>query len=285
MAAATDLRRLQRHDRPPGPTGSACWRRVVGGLVLGAVVERCVMRFVGRQLAAQRGDRRPRPGAGDPVGARHHLRQRVTARWRSRSAAARFASAAWPLLSRYDLFVFAAVLVLMVGLGAAVHADRPRAEDAGAAFAPDISRLLGVPVGRMLTLGWALAAAVGALAALLVVPTELGAATRTRRTWSSSTPFTAAVVGGLDSPGGAVVGGLVVGLVLSYVSGYFGADIVAPIVDPGAAGRRCCWSAPPGCSPPRDGQAGVTMTSYLRRPHAAPHRACWRSPPVRRCSR
>jgi branched-chain amino acid transport system permease protein len=34
--------------------------------------------------------------------------------------------------------------------------------------------------------------------------------------------FTAAVVGGLDSPAGAVVGGLVVGLVLSYVGGYLG---------------------------------------------------------------
>jgi branched-chain amino acid transport system permease protein len=33
------------------------------------------------------------------------------------------------------------------------------------------------------------------------------------------------VVGGLDSPLGAVVGGLVVGLVLSYVGGYVGDDI------------------------------------------------------------
>jgi branched-chain amino acid transport system permease protein len=32
--------------------------------------------------------------------------------------------------------------------------------------------------------------------------------------------FTAAVIGGLDSPVGAVIGGLVVGLVLSYVGGY-----------------------------------------------------------------
>jgi branched-chain amino acid transport system permease protein len=36
--------------------------------------------------------------------------------------------------------------------------------------------------------------------------------------------FTAAVVGGLDSPVGAVVGGLVVGLVLSYVGGYLGSS-------------------------------------------------------------
>jgi branched-chain amino acid transport system permease protein len=39
--------------------------------------------------------------------------------------------------------------------------------------------------------------------------------------------FVAAVLGGLDSPGGAVVGGLTIGLLLSYVSGYLGSELVA----------------------------------------------------------
>ncbi|MGH2883685.1 MAG: branched-chain amino acid ABC transporter permease, partial [Solirubrobacteraceae bacterium] len=38
--------------------------------------------------------------------------------------------------------------------------------------------------------------------------------------------FVAAVLGGLDSPPGAVVGGLVLGLALSYVSGYEGSSLV-----------------------------------------------------------
>ncbi|MFD1051851.1 branched-chain amino acid ABC transporter permease, partial [Kibdelosporangium lantanae] len=38
--------------------------------------------------------------------------------------------------------------------------------------------------------------------------------------------FTAAVIDQLDSPPGAVIGGLVLGLALSYVSGYLGSDIV-----------------------------------------------------------
>jgi branched-chain amino acid transport system permease protein len=38
--------------------------------------------------------------------------------------------------------------------------------------------------------------------------------------------FTAAVLGGLDSPLGAVVGGVILGLSLSYVSGYAGSALV-----------------------------------------------------------
>ncbi|HVI37692.1 MAG TPA: branched-chain amino acid ABC transporter permease, partial [Gaiellales bacterium] len=95
-----------------------------------------------------------------------------------------------------------------------------------AAFAPEVARTLGVRVGLMLTVGWGLAGITGALAAMLVIPTGLGL-------FPSAMDgvfvlgFTGAVVGGLDSPTGAVVGGMVTGLVLSYASGYIGSDITA----------------------------------------------------------
>jgi branched-chain amino acid transport system permease protein len=95
-----------------------------------------------------------------------------------------------------------------------------------AAFAPEVARLLGVRVTRMFTVGWALAAVAGALAGVLVAPSVfLGP--------NSFDPilvggFVAAVLGGLDSPPGAVIGGLVLGLALSYVSGYEGAAL-APL--------------------------------------------------------
>jgi branched-chain amino acid transport system permease protein len=38
--------------------------------------------------------------------------------------------------------------------------------------------------------------------------------------------FTAAVIGGLDSPVGAVVGGLILGVALNYVGGYLGSNLV-----------------------------------------------------------
>jgi branched-chain amino acid transport system permease protein len=93
-----------------------------------------------------------------------------------------------------------------------------------AAFAPEVARLLGVRVGRMLTLGWGLAAATGALAGVLVAPSVFLGPNNFDPILISG--FVAAVLGGLDSPPGAVVGGLILGLALSYVSGYEGSSLV-----------------------------------------------------------
>lgn len=128
------------------------------------------------------------------------------------------------VLSPYDLFVFATIAVVVSGLGWMFARTSIGLRMRAAAFAPEVSRLLGVNVGGMLTLGWALASGVGALAAMLVIPTELGLHPHAMDLVFVSA-FTAAVVGGLDSPPGAVVGGLAVGLLLSYVSGYAGSDL------------------------------------------------------------
>jgi branched-chain amino acid transport system permease protein len=94
------------------------------------------------------------------------------------------------------------------------------------AFNPDVARLLGVRTGRVLTLGWALAGAFGALAGVLVSPTTFLYPNSTDLIFVLG--FTAAVIGGLESPLGAVIGGLVLGVLLNYVSGYLGSDLVDP---------------------------------------------------------
>jgi branched-chain amino acid transport system permease protein len=94
-----------------------------------------------------------------------------------------------------------------------------------AAFNQEVSRLLGVRVGRMLTLGWALAAGVGSLSGLLIAGGSLVFPAYMDAVIVYG--FVAAVLGGLDSPAGAVVGGLTIGLLLSYVSGYLGSELVA----------------------------------------------------------
>jgi branched-chain amino acid transport system permease protein len=129
------------------------------------------------------------------------------------------------LFSNEDIFTVGSVLGVMVLFAALFTRTDLGLRMRAAAYAPEVARLLGVRVGRMLTLGWALAGVVGALAALLVIPTGLGL-------YPSAIDgvfvlgFTGAVVGGLDSPVGAVVGGVATGLVLTYASGYIGVNFV-----------------------------------------------------------
>jgi branched-chain amino acid transport system permease protein len=92
-----------------------------------------------------------------------------------------------------------------------------------AAFAPEVSRLLGISVGRLLTLGWALAALVGALSGVLIAPVVLLSPNFMDAVLVFG--FTAAILGGLDSPIGAVVGGIGIGLALSYIGGYLSPDV------------------------------------------------------------
>jgi branched-chain amino acid transport system permease protein len=128
------------------------------------------------------------------------------------------------LFTPNDTFIVLVVVGVAVGLGLLFRFTPLGLQMRAAAFAPEMARLLGVRVGRMLTVGWALAAVAGALAGVLVAPDVfLGP--------NSFDPiliggFVAAVMGGLDSPPGALVGGLILGLALSYVSGYEGSSLV-----------------------------------------------------------
>ena len=80
-----------------------------------------------------------------------------------------------------------------------------------------------LPWGLMLRYGVAMALG-GALAGLLVIPTGLGLYPQAMNA-VFVLGFTAAVVGGLDSAVGAVVGGLATGLILSFATGYLGSEL------------------------------------------------------------
>jgi branched-chain amino acid transport system permease protein len=125
----------------------------------------------------------------------------------------------------FDVFTVVAVLAVAAGLFLLFRRTDVGLKLRAAAFAPTVARLQGVRVSRMLTLGWALAAAAGSLAGVLIAPSVFVGP----NTFDAITifGFTAAVLGGLDSPAGALVGGLVLGLALSYVSGYAGSSLVA----------------------------------------------------------
>ena len=126
-------------------------------------------------------------------------------------------------LSPFALFTLGSVLGTAVLLGLFFRLTKLGLWMRASAFHPEMARLLGIRVGRMLTLGWALAALVGSLAGLLVAPTLLLYPTNMDQVLVLG--FTGAVLAGLESPAGAVVGGLVIGLALSYVGGYLGSDL------------------------------------------------------------
>jgi len=92
---------------------------------------------------------------------------------------------------------------------------------------PLASRLMGINVGRMLMLGWALATMVGAVGGILVAPIlSLDLVTMLRVILFA---FAAAVLGGLDSPPGAIVGGVIIGVVQNLASTYsFGPVFFGP---------------------------------------------------------
>jgi len=125
--------------------------------------------------------------------------------------------------SGFDLFTLVSVLVVMGLLLLLFQRTDLGLRMRAAAFNAEVARLLGIRVGRMLTLGWALASLVGALAGLLIAPSLLLYPTYMDQVLVFG--FTGAILGGLDSPPGAVVGGLVMGFALSYVGGYFGSDL------------------------------------------------------------
>jgi branched-chain amino acid transport system permease protein len=87
-----------------------------------------------------------------------------------------------------------------------------------ASLYPEASRLLGVRTSWMLAFGWGLAAAVGAVAGMLIAPVVYLDPNFMQPVLLFA--FAAAVLGGIESPVGAVVGGLLVGVLLAVLGTY-----------------------------------------------------------------
>lgn len=83
---------------------------------------------------------------------------------------------------------------------------------------PTVARLMGVPVRRVYVFAWIAAGALAGLAAALLAP-AFGGLTPFAMTRFALRALAGAVIGGLDSIGGAIVGSLLVGLVESLVGG------------------------------------------------------------------
>lgn len=197
---------------------------LLSGLVLGAVVERFVVRFVSGKSEVN--------AVILTLGLFIvlHALAAIIFGSRYRSFPAPFGLRGFQVgdttiaLTGFGVFTILAVGVVMVGLVLLFRGTDLGLRMRASAFNQEVSRLLGVKVGRMLTLGWALAALVGSLSGLLIAGGGL-----VHPSYMDGVVvygFVAAVLGGLDSPVGAVVGGVLLGLSLSLVSGYVGSELV-----------------------------------------------------------
>jgi branched-chain amino acid transport system permease protein len=95
-----------------------------------------------------------------------------------------------------------------------------------AAHNPESARLVGIRVGWMTALGWGMAAAIGAVAGMLIAPVVFLEPNMMFGVLLYG--FAGAVLGGLSSPGGAVLGGFAVGIIENLAGTfvpYFGRDL------------------------------------------------------------
>jgi branched-chain amino acid transport system permease protein len=89
-----------------------------------------------------------------------------------------------------------------------------------AAVNPESSRLVGIRVGWMLALGWGIAAVIGAVGGMMIAPVVFLDPNMMQTILLYA--FAAAVLGGLDSPLGAVVGGILLGVTITLLGRYVG---------------------------------------------------------------
>ena len=129
-----------------------------------------------------------------------------------------------------DLGTIAVCLAAVVVLWAFFQFTKVGLALRASAVNPAEARLVGVRVPWMLGLGWGLAAMLGAVAGVLTAPTTLLTPSMMQAILIYA--FAAAVLGGIDSPIGAVVGGLILGVGLSLLATYVdfvGTELQLPV--------------------------------------------------------
>ena len=145
-----------------------------------------------------------------------------------------FPNETWQLgdvsVSQESVGTFGVVVVLVALLWAFFQFTKIGLALRASALNPEASRLVGVRVGWMLAIGWGLAAMLGAVAGMLAAPSAFLEPTMMQAILIYA--FAAAVLGGIDSPFGAIAGGLLLGVGLNLIGTYIdfvGADLRLPV--------------------------------------------------------
>jgi branched-chain amino acid transport system permease protein len=128
--------------------------------------------------------------------------------------------------SPFNLMVLIAVTLSMILLTIVFQKTNIGLALRASAYAPEVSKLSGIRVDAVRTLGWALAGAAGGLAGMLYIPGSY--------LYPNAMDvllvfgFIAAVIGGLDSLFGAVAGAMILGFAVNFSATYISYKLVFP---------------------------------------------------------
>lgn len=125
--------------------------------------------------------------------------------------------------SRQGLWVIAITAITLAILIAFERRTRAGQEMLATSMDAEAASLLGVNVSRTVAVSWALSGAMGAIGGAILLP--ISGAGFGMGLVIALQGFTAAVIGGLGSPVGAVVGGMVIGVSTALLTGYVDSDI------------------------------------------------------------
>jgi branched-chain amino acid transport system permease protein len=122
------------------------------------------------------------------------------------------------VLNWQDIGITGVTLVVLVAMAIFFRYTKLGLAMRAAALYPESSRLMGVRTSWMLAIGWGLSAAVGAVSGIMIAPVVFLDPNMMQSVLLFA--FAAAVVGGIESPLGAVIGGIIIGVLLAVLGTY-----------------------------------------------------------------
>lgn len=126
--------------------------------------------------------------------------------------------------SALNVLIIATVSLILITLAIIFQRTNLGLSLRASAYAPEIAQLAGIRTARTRTIGWAIAGGVGGVAGMLV--TSYNFLSPYSLDLLLVFGFIAAVIGGLESMVGSVIGALVLGIGLTFILNYIGTSLV-----------------------------------------------------------
>jgi branched-chain amino acid transport system permease protein len=126
--------------------------------------------------------------------------------------------------SALNLLVIGTVFAILIALAIVFQRTNLGLSLRASAYAPEIAQLAGIKTARIRTIGWAIAGGVGGVAGMLVTSNNFLSPYSLDLLLVFG--FIAAVIGGLESMVGSVVGALFLGIALTFILNYVGTSLV-----------------------------------------------------------